>query len=99
MFAKVARLGPAVQTLLRRLWDAVRDLLPIILVILAFQALVLRQPLPNLGETLIGVSFVHVGLMLFVQGLEMGLFPLGESMAFAFASKGSLACLCSSSYM
>lgn len=93
MIAKLASLGPAVQMLLRRLWDAVRDLLPIILVIVAFQALVLRQPLPNLTETLIGVGFVLVGLMLFVRGLEMGLFPLGESMAFAFASKGSLAWL------
>jgi hypothetical protein len=93
MRTKLATLGPSVRTLLRRLWDAARDLLPIILVIVAFQGLVLRQPLPNLGETLVGVAFVMAGLMLFVQGLEMGLFPLGESMAFAFASKGSLAWL------
>jgi hypothetical protein len=90
MNAKLAPLGPVVRTMLRRLWDAARDLLPIIFVIVAFQGLVLRQPLPNLGETLFGVAFVLVGLMLFVRGLEMGLFPLGESMAFAFARKGSL---------
>jgi hypothetical protein len=93
MIARLATLGPALRGMLHRMWDAVRDLLPIILVIVAFQALVLRQPLPNLTETLIGVGFVLVGLMLFVRGLEMGLFPLGESMAFAFASKGSLAWL------
>jgi hypothetical protein len=90
MIDKLATLSPAVHTMLCRLWDAARDLLPIMLVIVAFQGLVLRQPLPNLGETLIGVAFVLVGLMLFVRGLEMGLFPLGESMAYAFASKGSL---------
>lgn len=31
-----------------------------------------------------------LGLTLFVQGLEMGLFPLGENMAYAFARKGSV---------
>jgi hypothetical protein len=93
MIAKLAVLGPSIRMLLRRLWDAVRDLLPIILVIVLFQGLVLRQPLPNLGESLVGVAFVMVGLMLFVRGLEMGLFPLGETMAYSFARKGSLAWL------
>ena len=50
MLIKLAALGPSFRTLLRRLWDAARDLLPIILVIVLFQGLVLRQPLPNLGE-------------------------------------------------
>jgi hypothetical protein len=74
----------------RRLWSAVRDLLPIIVVVIGFQALVLRQPFPNTVEILVGTVFVVFGLMLFVQGLEMGLFPLGEAMAYAFARKGSL---------
>lgn len=33
---------------------------------------------------------VIVGLALFIRGLEMALFPIGESMAYAFARKGSL---------
>jgi uncharacterized membrane protein (DUF2068 family) len=33
---------------------------------------------------------VVLGLTLFVRGLETGLFPIGESMAYAFARKGSL---------
>lgn len=72
------------------LLNSFRDLLPIILVIGFFQLVVLRQPLPNLGEVLLGLLFVVMGLSLFVEGLKMGLFPIGESMAFAFASKGSL---------
>ncbi|MDT8408129.1 MAG: DUF1538 domain-containing protein [Wenzhouxiangellaceae bacterium] len=72
------------------LLDSVRDLLPIVLVIAFFQLLVLRQPLPNLAEMLIGMLFVVLGLTLFVRGLELGLFPIGESMAYAFAKKGSL---------
>jgi uncharacterized membrane protein (DUF2068 family) len=66
------------------------DLLPIVLVIGFFQFAVLQQPVPNILEILTGSFFVLIGLTLFVQGLEMGLFPLGESLAFAFARKGSL---------
>jgi hypothetical protein len=75
------------------LWECLRDLLPIILVVTFFQVLVLREPFPNLDEILVGLLFVIMGLALFIQGLEMGLFPLGESMAQAFAKKGSLVAL------
>ncbi len=79
--------------LFRSLLDSLRDLLPILLVIAFFQLVVLRQPIPNLGELLYGTVLVVTGLTLFVQGLEMALFPLGEGMAYAFARKGSLAWL------
>ena len=79
---------------LKSIWtavlDSLRDLLPIILVIGFFQFAVLQQPIPNLGEIVIGIVFVVIGLTLFVQGLNMSLFPIGESMAYSFASKGSL---------
>ncbi len=64
--------------------------MPIVVVIGFFQLVVLQQPIPNLGELLLGTLFVIIGLALFVKGLEMGLFPIGESMAHAFARKGSL---------
>jgi hypothetical protein len=72
------------------LFESLRDLLPIIIVIGFFQFAVLQQPIPNLGEIVIGIVFVVIGLTLFVQGLNMSLFPIGESMANAFASKGSV---------
>ncbi|XOF33225.1 MAG: DUF1538 family protein [Candidatus Electrothrix sp. YB6] len=75
---------------LKKLWSALTDLLPIILVIGFFQLIVLRQPLPDLGGVLFGAALVVVGLALFVQGLEMGLFPIGETLAQALAQKGSL---------
>ncbi|MFO7963339.1 MAG: DUF1538 domain-containing protein [Desulfobacterales bacterium] len=75
---------------LKKLWISFKDLLPIILVIAFFQIVVLRKPLPNLVEVLIGSVLVVLGLMLFVQGLEMGLFPIGETMAHALARKASL---------
>lgn len=75
---------------LRLFLDSLRDLAPIILVIGFFQLVVLQQPIPNLGEILLGTLFVLIGLTLFIQGLEMGLFPIGETMAHAFARKGSV---------
>ncbi|RJP96248.1 MAG: DUF1538 domain-containing protein [Desulfobacteraceae bacterium] len=75
---------------LKKLKDAFTDLLPIILVIAFFQLAVLRQPLPQLGEIVFGTILVIIGLSLFIQGLEMGLFPIGEAMAHALARKGSV---------
>ena len=75
---------------LKKLRDAFTDLLPIILVIAFFQLVVLRQPLPQLGEVVLGALLVVTGLSLFIQGLEMGLFPIGEAMAHALARKGSV---------
>lgn len=74
----------------RRILEAICDLTPLILVIIFFQAIVLQKPFPNLEKTLVGAGFVLVGLTLFIQGLEMGLFPIGESMARALTRKGSL---------
>ncbi len=78
------------KKLLIAMLGSVRDLLPIVLVIVFFQFVVLQQPLPNIGQILLGVLFVILGLTFFIHGLEQGLFPIGESMATAFARKGSL---------
>ncbi len=73
--------------------DSVRDLAPIVLVIVFFQYLVLDRPIPNISQLLYGAFMVIVGLSLFIRGLEMGLFPIGESMAYDFVRKGNLAWL------
>jgi hypothetical protein len=78
------------QKLLAAMLDSARDLAPIFVVIGFFQTVVLRQPIPNFLDLLVGTVLVLLGLTLFVRGLEMGLFPLGENMAHAFARKGSL---------
>ena len=78
------------QAFLRTMLDSLRDLAPIILVVAFFQLAVLQQPLPNLADLLVGTVLVVLGLTLFIRGLELGLFPFGESMAYAFARKGSV---------
>lgn len=70
--------------------SSLRDLSPILVVVAVFQLLVLQQPIPNLVDLVIGTFFVLLGLTFFLHGLETGLFPLGESMAYAFAKKGSV---------
>ena len=75
---------------LRPLFSSMRDLLPIIAVILFFQLFVLQQDLPNVLDLAVGILFVVLGLSFFIIGLEMGLFPIGESLAQAFARKGSV---------
>lgn len=78
------------KKLLKFMLDSIRDLAPIVLVILFFQLAIIQQPLPNVGQLLTGVVFVILGLTFFIHGLEQGLFPIGESMAHAFARKGSV---------
>jgi uncharacterized membrane protein (DUF2068 family) len=74
----------------KRLFSSFLDLAPILTVVLIFQVLVIRQPVPDVASLILGTFFVVLGLTLFIQGLEQSLFPLGESMAYAFARKGSL---------
>ena len=87
---------PWIRTFLRRLGKSALGLLPIVLVIVAFQLLVLRQPIPDLATTLLGGAFVLLGMMFFVQGLEMGLFPIGETMAYRTGLGASASSFCAS---
>lgn len=75
---------------LKTMTGSLRDLAPIFLVVAFFQLVVLQQPIPDLAGLLYGSVLVVLGLTLFIQGLELGLFPIGESMAYAFARKGSV---------
>lgn len=75
---------------IRQLFSSFFDLLPILLVVLVFQVAIIRQPLPDAANFMMGTLMVVLGLALFIQGLEQSLFPLGESMAYAFARKGSV---------
>ena len=58
-----------------------RDVLPIAVILLGFQVLVLKRPIHNPTRVFIGLLFVLLGLALFLEGLELALFPLGRLMA------------------
>jgi len=73
------------MTLLQQVWaslfSTVCDVLPIAIIIASFQWFVLRRPVANLPRVIWGFGFVIAGLSLFLMGLELALFPLGQSMA------------------
>ncbi len=72
--AWLSQIGDALGAMLR-------DVLPLAVVLLAFQWLVLREKLPNARRILIGLAYVVAGLALFLVGLDQALFPLGRIMA------------------
>jgi hypothetical protein len=78
------------RPMLRHVAGSVRDLAPIVLVIAFFQYFVLQAPLDNAMGLVGGALLVLLGLTLFVYGLELALFPIGESLAFDLARKGSV---------
>ena len=80
------------------LGGTLRDLTPLLLSIAFFQFAVLRQPVHNLADIAVGFLFVMLGLAVFIRGLEMALFPLGQALANAFTRKGSLFWLLSFSF-
>ena len=63
------------------LFYTIRDVLPILAVIIFFQLVVLKQPIPHLKKMLVGGLYVVLGLALFLVGLEKALFPVGKIMA------------------
>jgi len=57
------------------------DVLPIVIILFVFQALVIRKKPANLKRIIIGFVYVLIGLSLFLVGLEKALFPIGRTMA------------------
>lgn len=79
-----------VIALLRETGRNFRDFLPILAVVALFQWGVVAQPMPDLQQRLTGLLLTLLGLTFFVRGLEMSLFPLGESLANGLARRGSV---------
>ena len=76
--------------IVRPVTGSFRDLAPIFLVIGFFQHFILQQPLAGILTLVAGGFFVLIGLTLFVYGLELALFPIGEQLAFSLARRGSV---------
>jgi hypothetical protein len=85
-----AGLKDSLITLVQDGLSSLRDLLPIVLVISAFQLFVFREPVTGLVSIAAGMLFVVAGLTFFIFGLRLALFPVGESLAHALARKGSV---------
>ena len=79
--------------------NSFRDLVPIILVVALFQGVFIRQVPEGLASIITGLIIVAVGLAIFIRGLELGIFPVGENLATDFAKKGSLFWLLAFAFM
>ncbi len=80
----------SLQIFYQDLKNSFKDLVPIILVVAFFQIAIIQAVPKNLTSIIIGLTIVAVGLALFIRGLELGIFPIGENLATDFAKKGSL---------
>ena len=69
--------------------NSFKDLVPIVVVVAFFQAVIVQTVPEDLSSIIIGLTIVAVGLALFIRGLELGIFPIGENLAIDFAKKGS----------
>ncbi|MDH3492045.1 MAG: DUF1538 domain-containing protein [Acidobacteriota bacterium] len=69
------------QDFIQTLIHTVRDVLPILSLIVFFQLVILKRPIPNSKKMILGGVYVILGLALFLLGLEKALFPIGEIMA------------------
>ena len=79
----------SLSSFLQLLKESFRDLSPIILVIVFFQLAIIQSVPENWLSTTMGLLIVGVGLAVFLLGLEVGIFPVGEGLASEFAHKGS----------
>jgi hypothetical protein len=63
------------------LQDTLRDIAPIIVMLLFFQFAILRAPMVAPMRVLRGFAYVIMGMVFFLMGLQEAIFPLGEVMA------------------
>lgn len=72
------------------LLHALKNLLPIVVVVAFFQLAIVRQVPENTLGMAFGLFIVAVGVALFLQGLDLSIFPVGKSLSNQFARRGSV---------
>lgn len=63
-----------------RMFEQARAVIPLALYLLLFQIFILRQDVADAGLITAGLCAVILGLMLFMEGLKVGLMPFGETL-------------------
>ena len=73
-----------------RLNEQVRAVLPLAIYLVLFQLFILKQNVAKSWVISAGLISVIIGLMLFMEGLKVGLVPFGETIGTVLPSKSSL---------
>ena len=63
------------------LLNTLRDVAPIVFVIVFFQLVIIRRPFSHFKDLVTGMFYVILGMTFFLVGLDKALFPLGTAMA------------------
>lgn len=74
-----------------RFMDQVRAVLPLAAYLALFQLFILRVNVEDAGIITAGLVAVIMGLMIFMEGLKVGLMPFGESLGTSLPAKAGLA--------
>jgi hypothetical protein len=69
----------------RLLLATAKDVLPVLGLLVLFQTLVLKRPIPRPGRIIFGFCLVLLGMACFLGGLDLALFPVGRTMALQLA--------------
>ncbi|MDX1809034.1 MAG: DUF1538 domain-containing protein [Sulfurospirillaceae bacterium] len=83
-------LKESINIFLHDILNSMKDLVPIVIVISFFQIWIIGEVPKNLVSIIVGLCIIVFGLAMFIRGLEIGIFPVGENLATDFAKKGSL---------
>lgn len=68
-----------IMEILSPLWETMKGILPLTVIMAIFQIIILRKPIENVKEFGIGIILAVIGLHLFLKGTNMSLIPLGDS--------------------
>jgi hypothetical protein len=74
-----------------RFFDQLRAVLPLAVYLTLFQLLILRENVVDASIITGGLIAVVIGLMIFMEGLKVGLMPFGESLGTSLPAKASIA--------
>lgn len=70
--------------------EVVSAVLPIVIFLFAFQFLIMKKPVENSYQILLGIALSTAGLILFLEGLKLGFLPLGRQVGAGLPTSGSV---------
>jgi hypothetical protein len=82
-----------------RFVEQVKGLVPISLFLFVCQIVVLQQPVPGAIGVTLGLTCVVLGLMFFIEGLRVGVMPLGENIGATLPAKAGLAIILTTAFL
>jgi hypothetical protein len=82
-----------------KLAEQIKALAPISLFLFVFQIVVLRQPILGAVTVTLGLVAVILGLMFFIEGIRLGVMPLGENIGATLPEKATMTVIMISAFL